>query len=102
VSPSTAALAGKDAFSVEDAVAGRPWDSNWSAAWAGEGLRAAKKATIRTTTRPRAVRERTTAVDGLPGVPDTPAELCMGGLLKPVRRAGGQEQQRLRERSPGL
>ena len=34
VLPSTAADAGKVAFSVEDAVAGRPWDSRVLAAWA--------------------------------------------------------------------
>jgi hypothetical protein len=65
VLPSTAALAGVPAFSVDEAVAGLPWDNNWSAARAGVGARAVNKAAIRTTTRPSAARERAAPDGGL-------------------------------------
>lgn len=60
VLPSTAAAAGVPAFSVDEAVAGRPWESRVGAACAGVvapvGLSAATRATVSPTSRCRTAR----------------------------------------------
>jgi hypothetical protein len=64
-SPSTAAVAGKAALSVEDAVAGRPRESSWSSARAGDCAIVKKHVASSARIRQRAVRDRAAPDSGL-------------------------------------